>query len=180
VGQSLGNALLDEAQTSGSTPVNAAKVAEYRRLRFDSIEEALKEVDRILAAEKAGTLRRSGNWSAGQVFNHIAVWMNFAFDGFPKKAHPPFFVRWILKMKVKGYIRDGMPRGVRIPGIPGGTLGTEDISTEEGARKLREALVRLKNEPVKFHSPAFGVLDEESRIALQLRHMEGHMGYLHP
>ncbi len=66
-----------------------------------------------------------------------------------------------------------------IPGLPGGTLGTEPMSTEEGARKLKAALTRLKNgEPAKHPSPAFGPMTEEERTQFQLRHCELHMSFL--
>ncbi len=155
--------------------------ADHRKLRLTTVDELLGEIDRIVAAEKAGKLRRTGNWTTGQIFGHLASWMNFAYEGFPPRSKPPFFIRWLLKKKKLQYIRDGMPRGVKIPGVPGGTHATGDLTTEEGARRLRTVLQRMKNrEPVKFHSPAFGEMEHDERIAFQLRHAECHLGYLHP
>src|SRR5262245_7231524 len=135
--------------------VDTARVTEYRTLRFISIDELQREVARIVEAEQAGRLRRSGNWTTGQIFGHLASWVNYGYDGFPMKP-PPFFIRWIIKLQKKKYLRDGMPRGVRIPGTKDGTWGTDEVSTHEGAQKLREALERLKSgEPVRHHSPAF-------------------------
>jgi hypothetical protein len=169
--------------TMANTITNTATIdtakCEHRTLRFQSIDEVLAEIDRIVAAEKAGKLRHTGNWTAGQIFNHLATWMNYSYEGFPKQAHPPWFVRLILKMKAKKYLRDGMPRAVKIPGIKEGTLATEPTSTQEGTAKLKAALHRLKNrEPVKFDSPAFGRMSDETREQFQLRHAEGHFGYL--
>jgi len=159
--------------------VNTAKVTNRRRLRFSTIDEMIADVDRIGAAEKAGTLRRTGNWTAGQVFGHLATWSNYAYEGYPFR--PPWFIRWILKKKKTAYLRDGMPAGVRIPKVPNGTFGTEEMSTEEGANRLRRAMLRLKNgESAKFDSPAWGEMPLEERIALNLRHAELHMSFLHP
>jgi hypothetical protein len=44
-------------------PVNTAKVAGPRLLRFESIDQALAEVERIVEAERAGRLKRLGNWT---------------------------------------------------------------------------------------------------------------------
>ena len=150
----------------------------FRRLRFSDTNECIAEIDRIVAAEKAGKLRRSGNWTAGQCLNHVACWINYGYEGFPSRA--PWFVRLIVKRMLPKYIRDGMPRGVRIPRVAGGTHGTEDMPIDQAAEKLRTALKRLTTEPAKFESPAFGKLSEEHRLALNLRHAELHMGYLHP
>src|SRR5687768_8373378 len=123
-------------------PINT-KNAPRRNLRFNSIDEALTEIDRIVAAEKAGALRNTGNWSAGQVFNHIATWLNFSWDGFPPSVHPPWIVRTILRLMRQRYIHKPTGPGVKIPGLGkvGGTLGFEPMSAEEGARKLKAALM---------------------------------------
>lgn len=161
--------------------IDTGKVTDFRTLKFSSIDDVLAEMDRIIAADARGTLRRTGNWTAGQVFGHLAAWVNFGYEGFPPKANPPFFIKWILRRKKAKFLREGMPRGVKIPGAKEGTFATEPMSTEEGANRLRAALTRLKNrEPAKFHSPAFGEMPDEERMALQLRHAECHMGYLHP
>lgn len=154
--------------------------AERRRLQFNSIDDLLKEIDCIVEADKAGRLRCTGNWTAGQNFCHLATWIEYCYGGFPRGAHPPLFVRWILRLKKKRYMREGVRPGVKIPGIPNGTYGQEMLSTEEGATRLRAALNRLKHrEPVKFQSPAFGPMSDEERILFQLRHAELHLSFLH-
>lgn len=163
-----------------SPEINTAKVQDHRKLRFKNMDDALKEVERIVAAEKSGKLRQAGNWTAGQVFGHLASWINYGYEGYPGRR-PPFFIRWILRKKVKQFLHDGMPMGVRIPGVKGGTFGTEAMSADEGATRLRKALARLKSgDPPQYHSPAFGEMSHEDRIALNLRHAELHLGYLHP
>lgn len=148
-----------------------------QRLRFESIADLSAEIDRIVQAEQAGRLRRAGNWSTGQVFGHLAAWINYAYEGYPLKV--PFFIRWILRFKVRQYLRDGMFAGRRIPNVATGTYGLEPLSTQDGARKLRAALARLaSDEPARYDSPAFGPLSNEDRIALNLRHAELHLGFL--
>jgi len=148
-------------------------------LRFKSIDDVLADVERIVTAEKASTLRQSGQWTAGQAFGHVAAWINYAYDGYPFKT--PWFIRLILRTRVRKYIRDGLPTGVRIPKVKGGTYATQTLSTEEGAAQLRQALARLaSDEPATHDSPAFGKLTDQDRIALNLRHAELHLGFLHP
>lgn len=157
------------------------KSAPYRKLRFNTIDDLMTEIDRIVASDDRGMLKRTGNWSPGKIFGHLAGWMNFSYEGFPKGAHPPWFIRWLIRRKKYTYLREGMPRGVRIPRLEDGTLATQEMTTEEGAKRLRGALQRLKNrEPVKFHSPAFGEMEYDERVQFQLRHAELHLGYLQP
>lgn len=162
-----------------SIAADTTKTPGRRSLRFRTINDVLADMDRIVAAEEAGTLRQSGNWTAGQAFGHIAAWMNYAYDGYPFKV--PWFIRLILRIRVRKYLRDGLPTGVRIPKVKGGTYATQALSTEEGAAQLRRALARLAgDEPATYDNPAFGKASDEDRIALNLRHAELHLGFLQP
>jgi hypothetical protein len=153
-------------------------VTDRRKVQFATVEDLLADVDRIVAADRQGRLRRTGNWTAGQALGHLATWINFAYEGFPDR--PPWFIRWILRRKKVKYLRDGMDAGIHIPRVPGGTRGLEVLSTDEGAARLRKALQRLQSEPAKFDSPAFGPMSLQERIALNLRHAELHLSFLHP
>ncbi|NOX53747.1 MAG: DUF1569 domain-containing protein [Planctomycetes bacterium] len=154
--------------------------AERRELRFETLEELLAEVDRLVEADRAGRLRAVGNWTAGQILGHIAAWIEYGYDGYPM-AKPPWFVRFMARRFFKRMLRRGMQPGFSIPGVEGGTYGIDDMPTEEAAERLKRAIARLQaGEPAKFHSPAFGTISEEDRIQLTLRHAELHLGFLVP
>lgn len=160
-----------------SAPIDTGKV-HRRPLRFASIDDALAEIDRIVAADESGKLTKLGNWTAGQNLAHVAAWLDYGYSGFPLKP-PPWFIRVIIRMQKKKYLRDGFPSGVRIPNVENGTVGQDDVSTAEGAARLRRAFERLRSgEPPKFDSPAFGPMSLEERIQLNLRHAELHLGFL--
>jgi Protein of unknown function (DUF1569) len=149
-----------------------------RKLRFASVEEALAEIDRIVDADRGGTLRQLGNWTPGQIMGHLAAWINYGYEGYPVRR-PPWFIRFILRRMVKRYLRDGMPAGQRIPGVENGTTGIEPLGTVDGAERLRRAFTRLQSgEPRTHDSPAFGVMSLEDSIQLSLRHAELHLGFL--
>jgi hypothetical protein len=164
--------------TASSPPVNTAQVAERRILHFDSLDQVLAEVDRLVEAEKAGKLKQLGNWTLGQTLGHLACWMEYAFTPAPLK--PPFFIRWILRMRRNSFIWKPMKAGVRIPGVSGGTLGTDPLPLDEALPRFRRAAERLKNEAPTVPSPAVGPTTHEEGIALNLRHAELHLGFLAP
>ncbi len=162
----------------GSPPVNTGKVDGYRQLQFESIAQVLSEVDRMVQAESRGELRAIGNWTAGQIFAHLAAWIEYGYDGYPVKS-PPWPIRMVLKLMLRKYLSKGMPRGVKIPGVPDGTTGMDAMGTEEAAKRLKAAFSRLeKGEACPHDSPAFGKMSHEDRIRLNLRHAELHLGYL--
>jgi len=160
--------------------INTAKVTDRRKIRFDSMDDLLADIERIVAADRDGNLRRTGNWTAGQALGHVATWIDYAYEGYPFHG-VPWFVKLILKLKKKSYLQKGMQAGIRIPKTEGGTYGTQALKVEEGADRLRKALARLKSgEPARFESPAWGKMPYNERVALNLRHAELHLSFLHP
>ncbi len=162
---------------AAGTQVDTKHVAGRRALAFKSIDEALADVRRVTEAERAGRLRQLGNWTAGQTFGHLATWIGFAFDGNPLKA--PWIVRAIMKLRKAKYLK-GLPAGVKIPGVQGGTLGTEVLATEVGLERLTRAFERLKVEAPTRPNPIFGPMSHAEWIELHLRHAELHLSFLDP
>jgi hypothetical protein len=158
--------------------VDTRKVPGRRLLRFESIDQVLIDVDRLAAAERAGKLRRLGNWTLGQALGHLASWAEYGYTGAPLKT--PFFIRWVLRMRKQKFLYGPMRSGVRIPGVEGGTLATDPVPLDEALDRYRRVLTRLKAEPPTAPSPIFGPLTHEEGIALTLRHAELHLGFFVP
>ncbi len=159
-------------------PVDTAKVTGRRMLRFESIDEMMAEVDRLVEAERAGRLKRLGNWTLGQILGHLAVWAEYGYTGAPLK--PPFFIRWILRLQKRKFLYGPMRAGTKIPGIAGGTFGTDPMSLDEGLDRFRKVMQRLKTVTPTAPSAAFGTLTHDESIALTLRHAELHLGFMVP
>ena len=162
-----------------ATPVNT-KSAEHRKLRFETLEQMRAEAEKIAVGERAGTLRCTGNWTAGQTFNHLATWIEFGYDGFPSSLRPPWIVKLVIKLLKGRMLKVGLPKGVRIGKIPGGTLGIEQVSLEDGLRRLNAAIDRATKSAPTQPSPVFGAMSHQDFIRGTLRHAELHMGFLHP
>ncbi len=158
--------------------IDTRKVADHRDLRFESIDEILAEIDRIAKADEQGQLQAVGNWTSGQIMAHVAAWIEYGYDGYPLKP-APWFIGWILRLQVKKYLRDGMPKGAKIPGTPDGTYGADEMPTYDAAQRLKRAFTRLKSgEAAKFDNPGFGKMSHDDRVRLNLRHAELHLGFL--
>jgi hypothetical protein len=161
-----------------TSPVNTGKVSGRRVLRFETIDQMLADVDRLVGAEHEGRLKKLGNWTLGQTLGHLACWAEYAYTPAPLKV--PFFIRWILKFQKKKYLYGAMAAGVRIPGTKDGTLATEPMPLDEALPRLRRVMERLKVEAPTVPSQAFGPLTHEEGIALNLRHAELHLGFMIP
>jgi hypothetical protein len=159
--------------------IDTKHVTDRRSLRFDTLADALREADRIAAAEHAGTLRVTGNWSVGQMLGHLAFWINAPFDGYPPSLRPPWFVKLLLRTMKSKYLKQ-LPAGARIPNIPGGTLGIDPISTDDGLARFRSATQRLEQSAPQHPNIIFGPMTQKEWIAMNLRHAELHMSFFHP
>jgi hypothetical protein len=157
-------------------PVDTKHAPERRRLRFETIDDALADAEAMAAAARDGRLRQLGNWPLGQILGHLATWVGYAYDGVP--VTPPLLIRWIMRPMKRRFLYKAMPPGVRIPKTPGGTFGTDAMSVEEGLERYRQACARLKAEAPKRRHPIFGEMTHEEWIAGQLRHAELHLSFV--
>jgi hypothetical protein len=155
--------------------IDTRRVSDRRRLRFETIDAMLADADALAAAERDGQLVQMGNWTLGTAINHLAVWAEFAFTGTP--LTPPWYVRAVSRLLKKRFLTKGLSAGVNIPGIDGGTLGTEPTPTDLGLPRLHEAMDRLRRETPEKPNALFGPLTREEWTALQLRHAELHLSF---
>lgn len=159
--------------------IDTRKVAGRRSLTFHTIDELRRDLDVLEAAHRAGTLRHLGNWEAGRIMAHLAAFAEYPLAGYPKElSRPPLLIRVFLKSRKNKYIRGRMPLGVKIPGIPGGTVGADDIPFDQGLSRFRSALDRLERTAPTIDNPIFGTLTHEEWMLMQCRHAEGHLGFL--
>jgi hypothetical protein len=156
--------------------IDTSTISNRRELHFSSIDDALAEIDRIAAAEREGKLHCVGNWTIGQVFNHLGTWAEFAYK--PNPLKPPLPIKLILRLMKKRFISGPMKVGARIPGVKDGTLGAEACPFEDGYARVRSAFSRLKSEAPTQPNVIFGRLSHEEWIQMHLRHAELHLSFL--
>jgi hypothetical protein len=155
--------------------IDTAKVTNRRTLHFATIDEALAEMDRLARASREARLKSLGNWTLGQALGHLAVWVQYSYSGVPLK--PPFFVRWAFRFKKKKFLNSPMAPGVKIPNVPGGTLGVEPFKMEDALVACKEVYERLKREAPTARHVLFGKMSHADWIASNLRHAELHLGF---
>lgn len=160
-----------------STPAQTVntKKSLRREVGYASLAEVLIDARRLVAAESAGTLRPTGNWSLGQAFGHLAAWIDFAYDGYPGRL--PWFVRLLGPLMKNRMLHRSASPGLRIPGAPGGTHATEPLSTPEGYQRLERAIGRAMAQAPSRPNPLLGPLSHEEFMLLHRRHAELHLSF---
>ncbi|CAN5848651.1 hypothetical protein BH11PLA1_BH11PLA1_14750 [soil metagenome] len=164
---------------SGTTRVNTRSVRDRRTIRYADAAALRADLDALVAAERAGRLTPLGNWTLGQACGHIASWMSYPYDGYPMKR-PPWLIRLIVMFSKRRYLAGDLPAGVRIPGLPDGTLATERHETAEGVRRLTAALARLEREAPRASNPLFGPLTHAQWKTMNLGHAALHLSFFKP
>lgn len=157
--------------------IDTKKVKGRRSLRLESLDAALAEAERLSQIESQGKLVARGNWTLGQAVGHIAYWAERPYEGFPTLRPMPWPMRMLLKLMKGRMLNKGMPVGVKIPGVPDGTLGIDPMPTGAAIARLRDAFTRLSIESPTTPSPLFGRMTHDEWIALNLRHSELHLSF---
>ena len=122
--------------------VNTAKVHARRKLDYQSFDELLADADRL----SSGNVKTLGNWSPGQIFQHLANAFNGSIDGFPDGF--PWFIRTMGRIFKKKLIGGAMPAGIKMPDKIAKAVMPEPTSTEVGLANLHAAVSRLKQSPL--------------------------------
>jgi Protein of unknown function (DUF1569) len=151
---------------------NAAR----RSLRFETLDDAILDARHLCEIEQAGKLRTSGSWTLGQALNHLATWVDYAYDGAPVRV--PFFIPWVMTLLKNKVLNQAMKTGARIPGVKDGTIATEIVPAPDSFIHLQKSYDRLANQVPAQPSPLFGRLTHTEWIKLHLRHAELHLSFL--
>lgn len=150
-------------------PINTKKVEGRRSVRYESLDELLADARRL----SGSGVRTLGNWSPGQVYEHLARSFDGSIDGVGFSIPAP--ARWMMSLLFKRkFLKKEIPAGFKStdPFIPGET------SAEEGLASLEKAISRQKQESQRVLHPAFGNIGREGWNDFNLRHAEMHMSFL--
>jgi Protein of unknown function (DUF1569) len=151
-----------------------------RPLRFNDLDEVVRDAEGLLAKG----YDKAGNWDLAQVCGHLAEWLRFPVEGFPKAPAPIRAVFWVLRKtmgrkKLLTYISTGsFPAGK--PTMPE-TVPPPGGDPRAAVEKLRGAAGRLKAHtgPI-VPSPLFGPMTKDEAVRMQLVHCAHHLSFLVP
>ena len=159
--------------------MSTATKPQRRNLSFASLDEVAADAENLLAKG----YDRAGNWDLAQVAGHVAEWMRFPIEGFPR---PPLLIRpvlWLMKATAgkkllaktlaEGFGTGGRTMPETVP-PPGGDAAA-------AVARLKEIAARWKTHAGDVHpSPLFGAMTRDEALRLQLRHAAHHLSFLVP
>jgi hypothetical protein len=153
-------------------PVETAKVKVRRQVSYGSLQDVLADAQRL----SRGNIKSLGNWSAGQVFLHLARAMNSSIDG--TDANFPLWLCVMARLFKKKLLAGPMPPGFQLPARAAETFVPGPTSTEEGLAALQAAIARQERESSRAPSPVFGKITRDEWNQIHLMHSTLHMSFL--
>jgi len=148
-----------------------------RRLRFESPADMLADAERCLAASPR--IAVSGNWTPGQIVEHVARTILASLDGYPDSVRSVDLPE-IPRPLVERFLRRGLRPGLRLPTEFDEWLPDEDVDLADAVEQLRQVTHRLETERITVRQPYLGDLSHDEWIQFHLRHAELHFGHMHP
>jgi hypothetical protein len=151
-----------------------------RSLTFLTLDDAVRDADTLLVRG----YDRVGQWDLGQVCRHLALWLSYPVEGFPKAPLllKPFF--WAFrKTLAPGVFRKALASGTMKAGlttIPQSVPKPGD-DTVLAVAAFRNAVARWTNHTGPVHpSPLFGSVSREHWTQAHLIHSAHHLSFLLP
>jgi hypothetical protein len=151
-----------------------------RNLTFGGLDAVARDAEHLLAVG----YEKAGNWDLAQACGHVAEWMRFPLDGYPKVPLPLRPVMWLARITVGRSVRDRILATGTFE--TGGRTMTETIPAPGGdpaaaVAKLRETVARFQAHAGDFHpSPLFGRMTRDEWVRLNLAHAAHHLSFLVP
>ena len=146
------------------------RMAERRELTFAHLDDVLAEVERLLARHET-----VGQWSLGQICNHLAIGVRLSIEVPPDPSVPPVPEAIRQRFFRAGRFPDGrqVPHPLLLP-APGLDARTE-------ANALRAALARFaaSDGPFSIH-PRLGTLSKDEWDLFHRMHCAHHLGFAVP
>ena len=151
--------------------INTKQVAGRRSVRYTSLDDVVKEARQFANSD----VRELGNWSQGQIYEHLARSLNGSIDGIELFFSAP--VRWIMSLLMKKKFLERE--------IPAGFASIEEFvpaatTPAEGIASLEKAVARQAAEPHRVIHPGLGNIGREGWAKFHLRHAELHMSFIVP
>jgi hypothetical protein len=144
-----------------------------RRVRYSSLDEVVADAQRAVGAKAATT----GNWSLGQILEHLATAQDKMIDGFGFST--PWPVRTLGRLFFKKRVlTKGLTPGFRLNPKAAAVLVPGETDAAAALEHFRRSTERLKTEQQRSAHPFLGPMTVEECDQMCLRHAELHMSFV--
>ena len=145
-----------------------------RTLSFHTLDDIIQDA-RAATSQDHTTV---GQWTSGQICEHLAKTIDIMVDGTAMKA--PLMIGVLGKMFRGYFIKKPMRPGFKLPSWASKYLLPEEVSLCHGIEHLSRACGRLAELQTLRPHPIFGQFTKEQAVQLHCRHAELHLSFILP
>jgi hypothetical protein len=149
-----------------------AAIAPCRKVRYESFDQIVSDAERAVRHQAQTT----GNWSLGQILEHLAIANEKTIDGFGFQA--PFPIRMVGPFFKNRVLERGLTPGFRLSRRAAAALVPDETDVGAALDHLRQSFKRLDTESKRSLHPFLGRLTLHESNRLCLRHAELHMSFV--
>lgn len=163
-----------------NTSMIDTRTAPRRELHFHCTGCLREELAAIEVAARESRLSHTGNWTPGEILDHVAKAWEFSIDGFPREVRLPWYFK-LMARAMKGRMTSGktLPAGFQLGSDADFFLPAPGTSVDAGLARLRRVLDRLDaGAKCTVPSAAFGAMTHDEWMRLQLGHAQLHLGFI--
>jgi hypothetical protein len=144
-----------------------------RRVQYASLDDIVTDAQRAVQSKAATT----GNWSLGQIIEHLATAHDKMIDGFGFSAPWPVQTVGRIFFK-KRVLTKGLTPGFKLNPKAAAVLVPGETDSVAALEHLRKSVARLKTEQKRSAHPFLGPLNVDECNQMCLRHAELHMSFV--
>ena len=146
-----------------------------RALHFNTLDDLIHDAQSIPGQPPDST----GNWSAAQNVEHVALFIDASTDGFPFTLPAPF--RIFGRLMRGRFLNNGFKPGIKPPQKAAAPFTPpSDTTWPDALAHLSTSIANAKQKKMTIPSPLFGAMSHEQWEQLHCRHAELHFGFIHP
>lgn len=156
--------------------VDTKSVVGRRMVSYSSYADLIADADRLAS----GPVKTVGNWTYGQILQHLAISFNSSIDGIPFTAPIAFrfIARWFLKSR---FLNKSLPSGYQVPDeARDHFVPAESADVQQSLEALKAAIERCQRETKRCKHALLGNLTLDEWEKFGLRHAEMHMSFAMP
>jgi hypothetical protein len=155
--------------------VETAQTPTRRKLRFASFDDVLADA-RSLAGRPT---RQLGNWSLGQVCQHLGTAMERSARD-DQLFRTPLWLRVLGRLVRRRALATGLPTGYKLPPDGAAKLVPPPVDVDEGLATLERGMAALAETSHRAPHPVLGAMSVDEWHLFHLRHAELHLSFIVP
>ncbi|MEM1098487.1 MAG: DUF1569 domain-containing protein [Planctomycetota bacterium] len=157
---------------------NTKKIVGRRELNYTDFNDLLADIERVVAEPHQAI----GNWTAGEIIDHVAKPIPWAMDGYPEGFKVPLMFKIVGPLMKKSFLaHKPPPAGIKPPKKLMEEFEPEkSVSIDTAMQRLRDAIARWPQSTTIPKNPLVGSMTKQEWERFLTNHASLHFSFIVP